>query len=37
MPRLDFNRADSIIICVAIKIRIKKWERCGPILFERSL
>jgi hypothetical protein len=37
MPRLDFNRADSIIVCVAMKIRIKNGNTCGPILFERSL
>jgi hypothetical protein len=37
MPRLDFNRADSIIVCVAMKIRIKNGNMCGPILFERWL
>ncbi len=28
MPRLDFNRADSIIVCVAMKIRIKNGNTC---------
>jgi hypothetical protein len=37
MPRLDLNRADSIIICGAIKIGMRNGNRYGPILFERSL
>jgi len=32
-PRLDFNRADSVIVCVAMKIRIKNGNtlRADPV------